>query len=180
MKVIIRIINFIGNMNKWLGKILACGVIIIFLVVLKEVIGRYFFNHPTSWGNELTQMTFGVYVILSGGFVLNRGGHVNVDIIYSRFSLRTRAALDVFSSVMFFLFVGMMLWYGWMLAWESISVLEHSHSAWDPPLYPVKLMIPLGAVLILLEGIAKLLKDIIIAVTGEELFNYASGKGGAS
>ena len=55
------------------------------------------------------------------------------------------------------------------LAWESLAGLEHSHSAWDPPIYPVKLMIPLGAMLLLIQGMAKLIRDITAAVTGKEI-----------
>jgi TRAP-type mannitol/chloroaromatic compound transport system permease small subunit len=180
MILIVRFIHFVNRINELIGKVLSFGIVFLFVVVLKEVVGRYFFNNPTSWGNELTQLTFAIYVILSGGFVLQRGGHVNVDIIYSRFSVRARAAVDIFTFFLFFLFVGSMLWYGTFMAWESVSVLEHSHSAWNPPLYPIKLMVPLGVGLVLLQGIAKLLGDILVLITGEEQFLSETKKGGAS
>jgi TRAP-type mannitol/chloroaromatic compound transport system permease small subunit len=60
----------------------------------------------------------------------------------------------------------MLLIYGGSLAWESLSRLEHSQSAWNPPLYPVKLMIPTGAFLLMIQGIAKLVRDIVTVVTG--------------
>ena len=127
-----------------------------------EVVLRYFFNSPTVWANELAQMLFGAYAILAGGYILRSGGHVNVDILYSRLPRKTRAAQDVVTSSLFFLFCGMLLIYGGSLAWDSLSRFEHSQSAWNPPLYPAKLMIPLAALLLILQGLAKLIQDILI------------------
>ena len=56
----------------------------------------------------------------------------------------------------------MLLVNGGSLAWDSLSRFEHSQSAWNPPLYPVKLMIPLAAVLLVIQGVAKLIRDFLI------------------
>ena len=93
---------------------------------------------------------------------MRTGGHVNVDILYSRLSKKSKAGLDIFTSILFFLFCGMLLIYGGSLAWDSLSRFEHSQSAWNPPLYPAKLMIPLAALLLFLQGLAKLIRDICI------------------
>lgn len=163
------ILNVIDKINDWVGKILSLGVLFMFVMVFIEVIRRYFFNSPTVWGNELTQMIFGMYVVLCGGYILVLGGHVNVDILYSRFSTKGKAVADIITFSVFLMFCSMMLIYGGSLAWESLSRFEHSQSAWNPPLYPVKLMIPLGAFLLLLQGIAKLIRDISILVTAKEV-----------
>lgn len=169
MQTVNAVLRFIDQLNEWVGRVLALSVLLMFFLVVTEVIRRYFFNAPTVWGNELVQLLFGAYVILSGGHILKHNGHVNVDIFYARFSARTKAGLDIFTFLLFFLFCGMLLLYGGQLAWESLSTWEHSQSAWNPPVYPFKLMIPLGALLLLLQGTAKLIRDIIILVTGQEL-----------
>jgi TRAP-type mannitol/chloroaromatic compound transport system permease small subunit len=163
------ILKVVDNINDWVGKVLSFGVLFMFALVLIEVIRRYFFNSPTVWGNELTQLTFGVYVVLCGGYILRWGGHVNVDILYGRFSARGKAIVDIITFALFIMFCGMMLAYGGSLAWESVARFEHSQSAWNPPLYPVKLMIPSGAFLLLLQGIAKLVRDVVTVVTGEKI-----------
>lgn len=170
------ILNAVDNINDWVGKVLSFGVLFMFALVLIEVIQRYFFNSPTVWGNELTQLTFGVYVVLSGGYILRWGGHVNVDILYSRFSTKGKAITDIITFALFLLFCGMMLAYGASLAWDSLARFEHSQSAWNPPLYPVKLMIPTGASLLLLQGIAKLVRDIVTLLTGEEIATREAGE----
>jgi TRAP-type mannitol/chloroaromatic compound transport system permease small subunit len=169
VKILKAVLRFIDSLNEWIGRVLALGILIMFLLVLTEVIRRYFFNSPTVWGNELTQLIFGTYVILSGGHILRYGGHVNVDIFYARRSDRTKAVLDIFTFCLFFLFCGMLLLYGGQLAWESLTTLEHTQSAWNPPVYPFKLMIPLGALLLLLQGVAKLMRDILTLISGEPL-----------
>ncbi|RJR50178.1 MAG: TRAP transporter small permease subunit [Desulfobacteraceae bacterium] len=140
-----------------------------FLILLLEIFARYLFNSPSVWANELTQMLFGAYVVLSGGHLLWRGGHVGVDILYSRLAPRVKALLDVITSILFFAFCVMMVYFGGSLAWESLARLEHSQSAWNPPVYPVKLTIPIGAILLLLQGVAKLIRDILILAGTESL-----------
>jgi TRAP-type mannitol/chloroaromatic compound transport system permease small subunit len=163
--------KFVGAadwINERVGKVLSLFVLVMFGLLLMEVIRRYLLNAPTVWANELTQMFFGAYAVLSGGYILATGGHVNVDLFYSRLTRRKQARLDIITSLLFFMFGGMMLYYGSALAWESLSTFETSESAWNPPIYPIKLMIPVGAGLLLLQGTAKLLRDILILVKGEE------------
>ena len=176
MRQLTAVLKFIDDMNDWVGRVLSFGVLLMFVLVLSEVIRRYLFNAPTVWGTELTQMTFGAYVILSGGYILRWEGHVNVDILYSRLSDRGKAVLDIITFFLFFLFCGMMLWYGGALAWESISILERSDSAWHPPIYPVKMMIPIGAFLLLAQGIAKLIRDTLTPITGTKVDTLDTGE----
>jgi len=162
MSILKAFLKFIDAVNDRVGNFLSYFLFFFFVLLLMEVVLRYFFNSPTVWANELAQMLFGAYAILAGGYILRTGGHVNVDILYSRLPRKTRAALDVVTSSLFFLFCGMLLIYGGSLAWDSLSRFEHSQSAWNPPLYPAKLMIPLAAILLMLQGIAKLIRDIFI------------------
>jgi len=166
MRLIFAVLGLIDALNDWLGRILAWLVLVMFVLVLSEVVRRYFFNAPTVWGQELTQLTFGVYVFLSGGHILRWGGHVNVDILYIKLSDRGKAFIDILTSALFFLFCGMLLYYGGEFAMHSISFWEHSNSAWGPPLWPFKLMIPVGAGLLIVQGLAKLIRDIYTLITG--------------
>jgi len=166
MKTLTKVLRAIDDLNDWLGRILSYGIIVMFVLVLSEVIRRYFFNSPTVWGNELTQLTFGVYVVLSGPYVLRWGDHVNVDLFYSRFSPKGKAILDIITFPIFLLFAGMLLVYGGSFAIESMMRFEHSESAWNPAIWPFKLSIPIAAILLILQGIAKLTRDIITVVNG--------------
>ena len=93
-------------------------------------------------------------------------GSMYIDIVpaASRLAPRVRAVLDVLTSSLFFLFVITLLYYGGTIAWESVDSMETSYSAWNPPVWPFKIAIPVAALLLLLQGIAKLVEDIAIAV----------------
>ena len=155
------ILKLVDDINDRIGSILSFGVLAMFILVITEVVRRYFFNYPSVWGNELTQLIFGMYGVLSGGYILRWDGHVNVDLVYNRFSPKGKAILDIITFFVFLLFCGMLLVYGGSLAWEALVTLEHSQSAWNPPIYPFKLMIPLGAILLLLQALVKLIRNIL-------------------
>jgi len=169
MSTLNRILKSIDEVNDFVGRKISFLVLVIFGLLLMEIVRRYFFNSPTVWANELVQMFFGAYVVLSGGHILRWGGHVNVDIIYSKLPRKARALTDVVTSSLLFLFCGILLYYGGSLAWESLSGWEHSESAWNPPLYPAKIMIPIAALLLILQGLVKLIRDIMVLVGRDEV-----------
>ena len=158
----------VTRLNEMIGRWAAHLIFAIFLLLIAEVFLRYFFRSPTVWTNELGQLLFGAYAVLSGGSLLARNGHVNVDIVYSKFPPRTQAWTDVLTSILFFAFAAVLLWQGWLFAYESVAKLESSQSAWNPSIWLFKAMIPIGAALLLLQGIVKLVQDILIAA-GREL-----------
>jgi TRAP-type mannitol/chloroaromatic compound transport system permease small subunit len=79
----------------------------------------------------------------------------------------TRAAVDVLTSVLFFLFAGALLYFGVSLALESMETWERSQSAWNPYIWPFKLAIPVSAALLLLQGVVKLLADLLVLLGRE-------------
>ncbi|MDC8442662.1 TRAP transporter small permease subunit [Halomonas aquamarina] len=167
-------INYtISLINKGIGKwLVSYFILFIAFILLYEIVARYVFSSSTVWASELSQMLFGAYVILSGGFLLADKGHIKVDIIYSRFSPRTRAAIDVITSFLFFMFAFVLLKEGWAFAVDSLIRMETSNSAWNPPVWPIKLLIPVGIILLLIQGIVKLVEDVLIFIQDQQ-----AGKG---
>lgn len=163
MNVLTAFITGVTRLNDFVGRWLALLVFVMFVLLIGEVGFRYLLNAPTSWTNELTQMLFGVYAVMSGGYILAHKGHVNVDLLHSHLSLRKRALMDIATSLLFFIFTLALLWFGIDMARESMASWETSYSAWNPPIWPVKLAIPVGTALLVLQGLAKLLEDIAIA-----------------
>lgn len=164
MQTLHALMRGITRMNLWLGKWVSYLLLVVFLLLIAEVTIRYIVGAPVVWTGELSQMLFGVYAVLSGGYIMARNGHVNVDLLHSTFAPRTKAVVDIFTSVLFFIFVGALLYFGSSLAYESMSFWERSQSAWNPPIWPVKLAIPVGAALLLLQGLVKLIQDILTAL----------------
>jgi TRAP-type mannitol/chloroaromatic compound transport system permease small subunit len=166
----------ITSLNRVLGEAASWLIIVLFLLLITDVIYRYVVGRPTVWTSELSQLLFGVYAVLGGGYLLAQRGHVNVDILYGSFSRRSKALTDVATSFLFFLFVGVLLWQGWSLAADSIERLERTQSIWNPPVWPVKLAIPIAAILLLLQGVVRLIGDVLILLgRGDEVDEASFG-----
>ncbi|MFC1995216.1 TRAP transporter small permease subunit, partial [Chloroflexota bacterium] len=144
----------------------------IIAVTAYEVTARYVFNRPTFWGHETAGMIYGAYILLGSAFTLvfrASPAHIKMDIIYTRFSLRKKAIVDLVGSLTFFLFVGVVLWQGWLMSMRSLNTWEHTMSPWGPPIYPLKWCMPIGAFLMLVMGTARLVKRLYTAITGKEV-----------
>ena len=164
--IVLRIIDRINE--RW-GKLVSYVILAMMSVTVFEVVARYAFNRPTTWAHETTEMMLGVYIILGAGFTLVRNvpsKHIRMDVFYTRFSPRGKAIIDLVTSIAFFLFVGMVLWQGWEMAVRSVKLWEHSMSVWSPPVWPVKICLPIGAFLLLVMGVVRFVRNIITVRTG--------------
>jgi TRAP-type mannitol/chloroaromatic compound transport system permease small subunit len=167
MEKIMKGLRFVDSISEWTGKVVSFLIFVLAFFVGYEVIMRYGFNSPTIWVNDLSTMLFGTFIIIGGAYTLRDGGHVNMDVIYGRFSSKRRALLDLITFVILTLpFLGVMLWKGWEAAWKSLITLEHDSTQWGPPIYPFRLMLPLGAFLILFQALAKFVRDLMIVIKG--------------
>lgn len=143
------------------------GAVMMFIVSY-EVVMRYIFNHPTIWALEVNQSLLCIYAALAGGYTLLRRGHVNVEIVYSRFGMRTRMVIDILTSFLFFGFIIVLLWQTWDMAFDSMMLGERSESLLGLPLYPAKISIVIGVLLILLQGLVNSIRSVIALITGVE------------
>jgi len=161
-------LSFIDSVSDWSGKVFSLLWLLVVILIVLEVTLRYGFGAPTMWGHELVMFLCGAVYMVGGANALYHRRHVNVDVVYNYFSSRTRAILDLVTSSFFFLFIGILLWSGALRFWDAVVLMETSGSVWNPPVYPVLLMIPLGAFLMLLQGLAKFIRDLTMAISGKE------------
>ena len=152
--------RFVGKLNGFCGEFVAYWSAIAVFVYYYEVVSRYVFNSPTNWAHESMFLMFGMQYLIAGGFVLREGGHVRVDVLYTNLSLRTRAILDLITSVFFFIFTIALLVTGWIFFSDSFGQGEVSFTEWGIQYYPIKFALPVGAALLILQGIAQVLNDI--------------------
>ena len=156
-------------MNDWVGKITSMLVFPMIGVLVWEVIMRYVFNQPTIWAHELSAMLYAIFFLLGGAYTLRWKAHINVDIVYLRFPPRIRAILDLMTWMFFYYFCTVMLWLGAKFAWSSILKMERASTVWEPYIWPIKICIPLGALLVLLQGITKTISDVFMAFKGRDI-----------
>lgn len=163
-----RLIKYIDLINEKIGLLCGWIILVMTLTVSFDVLMRYFFNRPTDWALELNMYLLVATSFLAGGYCMLHEGHVRVDVLYQKFPPRMKALVDVITSVFFFLFVFVIVWKGWQFAYDSFMQGKHSSQAMGWPLYPSQVVIPLGGVLIGLQGFAKLYRNIIILIEGKK------------
>lgn len=162
-----RLTDAIDSLSVRVGEFVAYWAVLAVFAYYYEVVARYVFNSPTNWVHESMFLMFGIQYMLSGALAYREDQHVRVDILYAKLSVRGRAVADIVTSVFFFIFAGTMLWTGMRFALDAIEVGEHSFTEWGVQYWPVKLAIPVGAALILLQGLSKLIKDVVILTRRE-------------
>lgn len=169
MRAVRLAVQAIETLNGVVGRVTAVFILALIGLVVWEVFLRYVLQAPTTWGNELVGYFFAGYILLGGGYTLLHRDHVAMDILYARLRPRTKATLDVLTAGFVIIYCVVLLRETWVMTYEAWDTGQRANSDWGPPLFPVYLALPVGAALILLQAIAKLLRDIHMAFTGETL-----------
>jgi TRAP-type mannitol/chloroaromatic compound transport system permease small subunit len=162
------LITFSDRISTWTGKATAWLIMALMFVVCIEVFKRYLLNAPTAWIFDLDNMLYGTLFMLCGAYALAQNAHVRGDFLYGSMRPRTQATLDLALYVVFFLPGILALMYaGWDYAAISWRINEHSNITADgPPVYHFKSVIPLAGALVMLQGIAEILRCIVCLKTG--------------
>ncbi len=163
MKQFLRVID---NISDWSGRISSFLVFFGIFILAFEVVARYFFGAPTVWAHGYSQRIFGTYFVLVGAYTLLKNGHVRVDIIYQRFSLRVRALLDLLNYTLLLIWSFVLIREGWMFFMSSYEIREADEMVLAHPVYPVKFFLFVGVVLITLQGLKCLTISIFELVKG--------------
>ncbi len=167
-KFIISYVKWIDKTNRFVGRIAMYMVLAMIGILLYATLSRGVFNIPVIWAVELAQFTMAAYYLLGGGYSLQNKAHVRMDVFYERWSIKTRAKVDVVTSI-FLLFYMLVLLYGSYGSTEyAIEYDQHNYSSWGPPMAPIKVIMTTGIFLMLLQVIATFFKDLATA-RGEDI-----------
>jgi TRAP-type mannitol/chloroaromatic compound transport system permease small subunit len=161
-------IHIIEAISKWTGTVVAWAIIPMTVAVTWEVVARHFFRAPTIWAFDVTYMLYGTHFMIGTAYTLMRVGHVRTDMLYQNWSVKRQNIIDAIGYLFFFFPAMILLFYfGWQEASHSWSIGETSDaSPWRPIVYPFKTVIPVTAILLLIQGIGEFLKNIYAIRTG--------------
>jgi len=164
-----KFLHAVDGVSTWVGKAAAWLIIVLMTVVCVEVFKRYLMNMPTSWIFDLNNMLYGSLFMLCGAYTLAQNAHVRGDFLYSSMKPRTQALLDLILYFVFFIPGILALCYaGYYFAKESWLINEHSNVTADgPPIYQFKMVIPVAGALIMLQGVAEIVRCIVCLKEGE-------------
>jgi TRAP-type mannitol/chloroaromatic compound transport system permease small subunit len=156
------------RLSTWAGKTFAWLIVVLMVVVCAEVFKRYALNAPTAWIYDANNMMYGTLFMMCGAYTLSHDGHVRGDFLYGSMKPRTQASLDLALYLLFFLpGIGALTWAGWSYFQDSLAMHETTFNATPLPLYPFKFVIPLAGTIVLLQGIAEMVRCAVCIRTGE-------------
>lgn len=179
MNLLRAAVRFIDRLNSVVGFIAGITILGLIGLVCYEVFLRYVMKAPTTWGNEMISFIFAAIIMLGAGYTQLHRDHVSMDILYSRWSRRTQASVDILTAGFMLLFCWVMFDQTFIMAKEALETGQRASSDWSPPLFPVMVSLPIGAGLLLLQVLARVARDLHMAITGTELIpdEAASHKG---
>ncbi len=194
--------NWIDRLSLFCGEFVSYWAVIAVFVYYYEVIARYVFNSPTNWAHEAMYLMFGMQYLIAGSYAMLTETHVRVDIFYAPLKKKSKAWVDLLTSVFFFIFAGTLLVTSYIFAMDAIAVPsgngvlsswargeipttemlatfnmaqftnpairwgEISFNEWEVPLWPMKWVMVIGGLLLVLQGVSKLAKDVRAVARG--------------
>ena len=165
---LLAVVRWIDTFSNWSGRIFSLLIFPLVFGITYEVVVRYAFNSPTIWAYDLAYMLYGSHFMLGAGYALLHKAHIRTDVFYEKWSPRTQGAVDAIL-YLFFFFPGMVFFFlsGAESAYHSWRMGEVSDATfWRPVVYPLKLCVPVAAVLLFIQGISEFLKSIHAVLKG--------------
>jgi TRAP-type mannitol/chloroaromatic compound transport system permease small subunit len=169
MKAIKIFIRMADKISEWTGMATSWMIPAMVCVIIYEVVSRYVFDSPTSWAYDIAIFLFGYTGLLAGAYALKHGNHITVDLVYENLSARWKAILDVFTGLLGFFFLILIIVMNWEPAIEAIVNRQPTASEWGPPIGHYKLMLPLGGLLFLMQGVANWIRSLYRAISNKDL-----------
>lgn len=159
MRALLKLCGAIDAVNRTIGRIVGWGVLVSVIVSAGNATIRYTFDISSNAWLELQWYLFSAVFLLCAPFTHLRNEHIRIDIISSRFSKRTQTWIDIFGGIVFLLPMSCLIaWLSIHLAWESFIRDEISGNAGGLTRWPVKILVPIGFLLLSLQGLSEVIK----------------------
>jgi TRAP-type mannitol/chloroaromatic compound transport system permease small subunit len=155
-------VRVVDSISEWAGNLSSLLLLPLVIVTCFEVFMRYVVGQPTIWAWDLNIQIFAAIVMLGGAEALRKGAHIAVDVVVSKAKPRTRAMLDLITAPIFFFGMLVLLFGSWDQFSLSWRMREAMPTVWAPPYYTMKFLVPLGAFLLIMQGVAEVFKRLEI------------------
>ncbi|SET84079.1 TRAP-type mannitol/chloroaromatic compound transport system, small permease component [Marinobacter segnicrescens] len=159
----------VDGVNEVVGRVFSWAVVLIMLITVYDVVMRFAFGQPSLWAFDVVKQLYALEFMILAGFGLVRNAHVSVDVFTARLSRRKQAAMEVVSYLVFFFpFMVMLIWKSYEFAARSWAYGETTWGVVALPVYPIKTVMVVASVLLLLQGIAKVFRELAVLAGREE------------
>ncbi len=164
-----KILLFVDKLSTFVGHAFSWLIVVLTVLMTWEVLSRRFFDAPHAWTFDAQIQLYGVLFMMSCAYTLAKSGHVRGDVLYGFFAPRVQAGLDLTLYLLFFLpGITALVWAGYNYAGESWAIGERSNIMSNgPPIYTFKTFIPLAGGLLLVQGLAEIVRCVLCLKRGE-------------
>ncbi len=161
MSFLLSLSRFIDELNEKIGHGVSWALLAAVIICSGNAVIRYLFNMSSNAWLEIQWYLFGAIFLLATSYTLRRNEHVRIDVIVGHFSKRTQVWIDLIGFILFLMPATLLiLYYAVPYAWISLQNQEMSSNAGGLIVWPAKLMIPVGFVLLTLQGVSEIIKRI--------------------
>ncbi len=156
-----RTIVGIDKLNHYVGRLVSWMLVPIIFAMIYEVVARYAFTAPTVWAYDISRMFYGAMFVLGAAYGLSKGVHIRSDFIYRNWAVRNQGRVDAtLYLLLFFPSMILLLWVSFDWAWTTIIRGERGmDTAFAPLLGPVRSALPIGILLLIIQGVSEFLKS---------------------
>ena len=171
MAILTKILKFIDLLSEKSGSVGKWFAFLLVLVGSYDAISRHFFNAPTIWAYDTLCVFGGIVYLLGASYDFLHDAHTRVDIIYGNLSKKARAWMDVVSAIFLF-FPLMIVMFFQALKWTVKAWKVHEvmfTSFWYPPAAPYRTIFALGLFLLIMQGLARFVRDLYYIIRGEAI-----------
>jgi len=159
-KFIISYVKYVDYISTKFGRVAMYFIFIMIGTLLLGAISRNIFDVPLSWTVELAQFTMTAYYIIGGPYSLKTDDHVRMDLLYDRYSDKTKAKIDIFTSIFLLTYLVVLLIGSISSTSYAIEYGQRKFSEWNPSMIPIKVIMVIGIFLMVLQTISIVFKDI--------------------
>lgn len=160
-------VRLVEALNYRIGRMAMYLLFLLAGVLLWSIIAKAF-GRPPLWTQEMAQFAMVSYFMLGGAYSLQLGANVRMDLLYGRWSPRRQAAVDAVTVFAMIFFLGVVLYGGLDSTLYALEIGERSRTVWRPYMAPIKIIICIGTLLMILQSVAFLIRDIA-RLRGKEL-----------
>ncbi len=166
-KLIKSYVRTVDRMNWLIGRATMFMIFAMMGVLFYSSVAKTFFV-PALWTLEFAQFLMAAYFLLGGAYSIQLRGHVRMDLLYGRWSDRNKSKWDAFTSLFLVGYLILLLYGSLSSTYYALEYGERSYSSWRPYMWPVKVTMTFGIVMMLLQAISQFFKDLA-AAKGEPL-----------
>ncbi len=159
-KVIVTYVRYVDYISTKFGRLAMYGIFLMIGTLLLGAFTRNILNIPLSWTIEMAQFTMTAYYILGGAYSIQLNDHVRMDLVYDRFSEKTKARIDTWTSFFLVFYLVCLLFGSISSTAYAIEYGQRKFSQWNPSMIPIKVIMVFGIVLMLLQSISTFFKDL--------------------